>query len=56
VLKPLLLIVVMVAIAACRQPTVIEISRIQHVENGLLPAINKTLTGCEPLLFVVSFE
>jgi CubicO group peptidase (beta-lactamase class C family) len=39
VLKPLLLIVVMVAIAACRQPTVIEISRIQHVENGLLPAI-----------------
>ena len=29
----------MVAIAACRQPPVIEISRIQHVENGLLPAI-----------------
>jgi CubicO group peptidase (beta-lactamase class C family) len=40
VLKPWLLIVVMVAIAACRQPTVIEISRIQHVENGLLPAIS----------------
>jgi CubicO group peptidase (beta-lactamase class C family) len=39
VLKPLLLIVVMVVIAACRQPSVIEISRIQHVENGLLPAI-----------------
>jgi CubicO group peptidase (beta-lactamase class C family) len=35
----LLLIVVMIAIAACRQPTVIEISGIQHVENGLLPAI-----------------
>ena len=38
--KPLLLIVVMIAIAACRQPTLIEISRIQHVENGLLPAVN----------------
>jgi hypothetical protein len=39
VLKPLLLIVGMVVIAACRQPAVIEISGIQHVENGLLPAI-----------------
>jgi CubicO group peptidase (beta-lactamase class C family) len=40
VFKPLLLIVVMIAIAACRQPTLIEISRIQHVKNGLLPAVS----------------
>ena len=28
------------AIAACRQPAVVKTSRIQHVENGLLPAIS----------------